>query len=83
MRSGMMNGTFEDGLPSASSTYANGFLSLSRKVLSFTAVHDSVISPSFWPSTSRFAQRSIEAMQSAERTGWPSWNFSPSRSVKV
>ncbi len=29
------------------------------------------------------AQRSIEAMQSAERTGAPSWNFSPSRSVNV
>ena len=39
------------------------------KVLSSTAFHASVTSASFWPSASRFAQRSIEAMQSAERTG--------------
>jgi len=26
---------------------------------------------------------SIDAMQSAERTGVPSWNFNPSRSVNV
>ena len=31
----------------------------------------------------RFIQRSSEAMQSAERTGWPSWNLSLSRKVKV
>ena len=83
MRSGMMNGTFDDGFASASSVSGNGFLSLSVKVLSLTAFHDSVASASFWPSASRFAQRSIDAMQSAERTGWPSWNLSPSRSVKV
>ncbi len=83
MRSGMMNGTFDEGLPSASSTYGNGFLSLRLKVLSLTAVQDSVISPSFWPNTSRLAQRSIEAMQSADFTGSPSWNLRPSRSVNV
>src|SRR5882762_994146 len=82
-RSGMMNGTFDDGLPSASSTYGNGFFSFRLNVLSLTAVHASVISASFWPNTSRLPQRSIDAMQSAERTAAPSWNFNPSRSVNV
>jgi hypothetical protein len=83
MRSGMMNGTFDEGFASASSVSGKGFFSLRRKVLSLTAVQDSVASASFWPSASRFDQRSIEAMQSADLTGAPSWNLSPSRSVKV
>jgi hypothetical protein len=83
MRSGMMNGTLDEGFPSASSTSGNGFFSLSVNVLSLTAVHEAVASPSFCPSASRFDQRSIDAMQSAERTGAPSWNLSPSRSVNV
>ena len=37
-----MNGTLDEGLPSASSVGANGFLSFSLKVLSLTALHDSV-----------------------------------------
>ena len=83
MRSGMMNGTFDDGFASASSTSGNGFLSLSVNVLSSMAFHDSVDSAIFCPSASRFDHRSIDAMQSAERTGAPSWNLSPSRSVNV
>ena len=83
MRSGMMKGTFEEGLASASSVSGNGAFSLRRKVLSSTALHDSVASASFWPSASRLAQRSMDAMQSAERTAAPSWNLSPGRSVKV
>ena len=83
MRSGMMNGTFDDGFASASSASGNGRFSFNVKVLSLTAFQESVTSASFCPSASRFAQRSIEAMQSAERTGWPSWNLSPSRSVNV
>ncbi len=69
IRSGMMNGTFDDGLANASSASGNGRFNLSVKVLSVTAFHDSVTSAIFWPSASRFAHRSIEAMQSAERTG--------------
>ncbi len=83
MRSGMMNGTFDEGFASASRVSGNGLFSFRRKVLSSTAVQDSVASASFWPSASRLDQRSIEAMTSAERTGAPSWNLSPSRSVKV
>jgi len=55
----MMNGTFEEGFASASSVSANGFFSLSVKVLSSTAFHAAVSSASFWPTASRFAQRSI------------------------
>src|SRR6266699_1199896 len=83
MRSGMMKGTLDEGFASASSARGKGFLSLSVKVLSSTAFHDSVDSAIFWPSASRFDHLSIDAMQSAERTGVPSWNFNPSRSVKV
>ena len=83
MRSGMMNGTFDEGLASASSVSGNGFFSLSVNVLSSTAVQASVASASFWPSASRLAQRSMEAMQSAELHRLPSWNLRPSRSVNV
>ena len=72
MRSGMINGTFDDGFANASSARGNGRFSLRVNVLSLTAFQDSVTSASFWPSASRFAHRSMEAMQSAERTGWPS-----------
>ena len=34
------------------------------------------------PTASLAPQRLIEATQSSAVTGWPSWNFSPSRSVK-
>src|SRR6185437_7845869 len=83
MRSGMMNGTFDEGLASASSVSGNGRLSVSANVLSLTAFQASVTSASFWPSASRLAHRSIDAMQSADRTGWPSWNLRPSRNVNV
>ena len=82
-RSGMMKGTFDEGFPRASSVSGNGVFSFRRNVLSFTAVHDSMDSASFCPRASRLAQRSMEAMQSAERTGAPSWNLSPSRRVNV
>ena len=83
MRSGMMNGTFDEGLASASKASGKAFLSLRRKVLSLTAVHDSLASASFCPSASRLPQRSIEAMQSADLTATPSWNLRPSRNVNV
>src|SRR6266404_9761307 len=83
MRSGMTNGTFDDGFANASRTSGNGRFSLSVKVLSLTAFQDSVTSAIFWPRASRLAHRSSDAMQSADRTAWPSWNLSPSRSVKV
>ena len=39
--------------------------------------------PSAWPQAARLDQRSIDAMQSADRTFSPSWKNSPSRSVNV
>jgi hypothetical protein len=83
MRSGMMNGTLDDGFASASSVRGNGFLSLEREGLVVDGLHDSVTSAIFCPRASRFDHLSIDAMQSAERTGVPSWNLSPSRSVNV
>src|SRR5262249_11973799 len=82
-RSGIMNGTLDEGLANASSVRANGFFSFRVNVVSFTAVQASVRSASFWPSASRFDQRSTEAMQSADRTGWPSCHFRPARKVNV
>ncbi len=38
---------------------------------------------SFCPIASRLPQRAIEATTSSPVTGLPSWNSSPSRSVKV
>ena len=66
-------------MPSAAGRSANGFLSLMRNLRSSIA---SKLSTNFivsWPKPSRAPQRWIEAMQSDERTGSPSWNFSPSR----
>ena len=83
MRSGMINGTLEEGFPRASKTKANGFFSLRTKVLSFVAAQESVDSANFCPSPSRLDQRSMEAMTSADRTGVPSWNMSPLRRVNV
>ena len=83
MRLGMMKGTEELGLPSASSTMPKGSFSTSVKVLASTAVISLVNCMSFWPIASRTPQRLSEAMQSSGVTGWPSWNFSPSRSTNV
>ncbi len=79
-RSGMMNSTEESGLASASSSSGKARLSRSVKLRSSVAVQSSVTRASSWPTGSRAHQRRIEAMQSAERTGLPSWKRSPSRS---
>jgi hypothetical protein len=83
MRLGIMNGTFDDGLPSESITRPYGSLSAMVKVLSFTAFISATNSIIFWPIASRAAQRLIEATQSSPVTGLPSCHSSPSRRVKV
>jgi hypothetical protein len=83
MRSGIMNGTFDDNLPSALSISGNGVFKWIVKVSSPSAVIVSVASSSFWPNGSRLPHRSIEATQSAARTGVPSCHLRPGRSVKL
>jgi hypothetical protein len=78
-----MNGTFEDGLPSAESTRPVGSFSFMTKVLGSLAVISATKLISFWPIGSLAPQRLIEAMQSSDVTGWPSCQASPSRSTKV
>ena len=80
---GIMNGTFEEGLPSESSTRPYGSFSTIWKVLASTALNSLTKSMSFRPMASRLPQRWIEAMQSSEVTGLPSCHSSPSRRVKV
>ena len=79
MRSGMMKHWEEFDFPRAEGRRANGFLSLMRNLRSSIASKESTNFMVSWPNPSRAPQRSIEAMQSGERTGSPSWNFSPSR----
>jgi hypothetical protein len=79
MRSGMMKHCEELLLPSAAGRSANGFLSLILNLRSSTTSNVSTNFIISWPKPSRAPQRLIEAMQSAERTGSLSWNFSPSR----
>src|SRR6516164_10761617 len=74
-----MNGTLLESLPSASRIRGNGDFSFTVKVLSSTTCISPIASISFWPSVSRLPQRSMEAMQSAARTGCPSCHFKPSR----
>ena len=82
-RLGIMNGTFEDGLPRASTTRPNGCESTMAKVLASIALISFVTPSRTWPKPSRAPQRLIEAMQSSEVTGVPSLHSSPSRSVMV
>jgi len=56
---------------------------LKRIVRSLGAESSSTKVSSFWPIGLRFIQRFRLATQSAPRTGSPSWNFSPDRSVMV
>ena len=79
----MMKGTFDDGLPSESSTSPYGSFRIILNVFASTASQRSTNDASLIPIESRVAQRLIEAMQSSEVTGLLSWNKSPSRSVKV
>ena len=81
MRSGMMNGSFAAGLPSASISSGNGDFSVIFTVRSSCTPHWSTNFASVCPSVSRADQRARLAAQSCARTGSPSWNFSPSRSL--
>ena len=83
IRFGIMNGTFDDGLPSVSSTRPYGSFSFSVKVLSLTGFSSTTKSISFWPIGSRAPQRLSEATQSSAVTGLPSCHSRPSRRVKV
>ena len=78
-----MNGTFDETLPSASSTRPNGSLSTMAKVLASIVFSSPVAFSSSWPKASRAPQRLIEAMQSSEVTGVPSLHSRPSRRVMV
>src|SRR5690349_6632507 len=80
---GIMNGTFDDGLPSDSSTRPYGSLSFMMKVLGFTTLKSATKSMSFRPIESRAPQRLMEGMQSSDVTGEPSCQARPSRRVKV
>ena len=82
-RFGIMNGTFEDGLPSAKMSRPVCSLSLTVKVFASPTVIVSTKVITFWPSESFAAQRLIEATQSSAVTGAPSCQARPSRSVKV
>ena len=83
-RFGIMKGTFDDGLPSASSTRPVGSFSLISNVLASSAVIavDEATSSS-GPSKSFAAQRLIEATMSSAVTGVSSCHIRPSRSVMV
>ena len=70
-------------MPSPYSIIGNGCLTRMVKVLSSVARHSSTTEASTCPKESRAAQRFRLATQSAARTGVPSWNESPSRSVIV
>ena len=77
-RFGIMNGTFEDGLPRPKMRRPVGSLSLIVKVFgSSPTVIDSTKVISFWPSASLAPQRLIEAMQSSAVTGLPSCQSEP------
>jgi hypothetical protein len=82
-RLGMMKGTLEEGLPSASSTKPQASRRKMRNVFASGASMRSTKLISFWPIASRLPQRAIEAATSSPVTGLPSWNSRPSRSVKV
>src|SRR5262245_31661458 len=80
---GMMNSTFDDGLPSDSSTRPYGSFIFILKVLASAASKPATEAIIFWPIESRAPQRLIEAMQSSAVTGLPSDQTNPSRRVKV
>ena len=83
MRSGIMKGTLLESLPIASSRSGNGFLSVIEKLRSSIGFISPITPGSVCPSTSRFIQRSSEAMQSSGRTGAPSCHLRPGRKVIV
>jgi len=70
-------------LLSACNTTPVGCVSTSWKVLASTALASASLAQRIWPTESRTAQRLSDASTSSVVTGWPSWNSSPSRRVKV
>ena len=82
-RFGIMNGTFELGLPRAGRTRPVCSFSRMRKVLASTTTRSFTKDIIFCPIVSFWAQRLIEATQSSAVTGLPSCQTSPSRSVMV
>ena len=82
-RLGIMNGTFELGLPSADSTRPVGSLRTMRNVFGLTTTRSPTKVMSFCPIESFAAQRLIEATQSSAVTGAPSCQRRPSRRVSV
>ena len=82
-RLGIMNGTFDDGLPSAVSTRPVGAFSTILNVFASTTGMSLTNDIIFCPVASLAPQRLIDATQSSAVTGVPSCHSSPSRSVIV
>ena len=78
-----MNGTADDGLPSAVSTSPVGALKTISKVLGSTTGMSFTNDIIFWPIASLAPQRLIDATQSSAVTGLPSCHSKPLRKVKV
>ena len=78
----MTNGA-NTGVPSTSMTGPKGLDNRSRKVRASTASIPATRGIIACPVVTRFAQRWIDATTSCARTGEPSWNIRPGRSVKV
>jgi hypothetical protein len=79
----MMKGARLDTFAMASISSGNGSFKRIEKCLSSPPFISSTTVASVSPSASRAIQRLSEAVQSAPRTGCPSWNLSPSRKVKL
>ncbi|MBA7716154.1 hypothetical protein ES703_125219 [subsurface metagenome] len=82
-RLGMMNGARPLCLASVSRSAPYFSFRTIWNVRSSTTRYSAMNSVSFCPMASRAAQRLSEAMQSSAATGFPSWKFSPSRSLMV
>ena len=78
-----MNGTLDDGLPSAVSTRPVGALSTIRNVFASTTGMSFTNDIIFCPIASLAPQRLIDATQSSAVTGAPSCQSKPSRNVIV
>ena len=82
-RLGMMKGTFDDGLPSASRTKPQASPRKMRKVSGCGVSMRCTKVISAEPIASRLPQRCSEAITSSPVTGLPSWNSRPLRSLNV
>ena len=82
-RSGMMKAGLLETCARAANINGKGRFRRKRRRLSSTTSTASVTVASFWPKGLRRIQRVMLGTTSCARTGSPSWNFSPSRSVMV